>query len=623
MKFKAFRYPKYLQRIFYVLLTVLLVTGCGGGGSDSESAGGTDESGTLAVSLTDAPGDFGSYTVDVLGLTLTKANGAQISTMPLSTRIDFAQYTEMTEFLTAATVPAGAYIEATLTLDYGDADIWVEGPDGELIQAARILDESGDPLGVVEVAVQLSGRNRLVIAPGIPIHLMLDFDLNATNRVVFDDLGEATVTVDPYLIADLNRSGNKLHRLRGLLDGVDTAGSTFSVFIRPFYCALSGPAHPFGNMTVYTDADTLYEINEEEFQGSDGLDAMVDLDHLSAVVAVGDLRFNPLRFEATQVYAGTSVPWGAADVVSGSVVARNGDVLTVKGATLVRSDGSAIFHDLVTVDLGEDTRVTRQLSREGFTIDDISVGQRVTIFGTLTNEDPLDLALDATAGHVRMQITAVRGTVTDVAPDDPAAQLDIALQSINQHRVDIFDFSGTGTESGNDADPANYEIATDTLDITGLDFDAPVKVRGFVQPFGLAPADFNAHTIIDVSSVRAFLKVQWDPATSDAFEAITESGLTLNLEGVGMPHHIFRAWMVTDLTALTLSPVVAPSEAGQGLYILRGRGPIYAFTSYEEYADELANQLSDGGSVQKVWSVGSYDDASATLTAEIIDIQLR
>ena len=73
----------------------LIFSGCVDEGVESTS--GTGE-GDLVISLTDAEGDFTTYTVDVTSITLTKQNGAEVSTLPLSTTVDFAQYTEMTEF---------------------------------------------------------------------------------------------------------------------------------------------------------------------------------------------------------------------------------------------------------------------------------------------------------------------------------------------------------------------------------------------------------------------------------------------------------------------------------------------------------------------------------------------
>ena len=50
--------------------------------------------GTTYVTVTDADGDFLSYTVDVVSLKLQRASGATVETLPATTRIDFAQYVD-------------------------------------------------------------------------------------------------------------------------------------------------------------------------------------------------------------------------------------------------------------------------------------------------------------------------------------------------------------------------------------------------------------------------------------------------------------------------------------------------------------------------------------------------
>ena len=621
MKRLRYPYPRVLSILLGLLITAMVLTACGG--STGSSGSDSEQSGELAVSLTDAEGDFASYTVDVVSLTLTRANGTEISTLPMSTRIDFAQYTDMAEFLTTATVPAGVYVAASLTLDYSNADIWVENASGDLVKAEAIVDETGVPISLVEVTVQLEDRNRLVIAPGLPMHLQLDFDLRATNTVTFDDLGAATVSVDPYLVADVNRVDDKIHVLRGLLDGVDPAESTFSVIIRPCYAALAGSHRRFGSMTVTTDSSTLYDLSGENYQGQDGLTAMQGLDPLSPVVVVGEVTFNPLRFAAHEVYAGTSVPWGDQDIVSGSVLARDGYSLAVKGATLVSSDGSVIFCQLATVTLSDETIVTRQFSLEPFSIDDISVGQRITAFGTLTDADPLNLALDAATGLVHLKLTTLRGSVLGTDNADPSAQLTMSLHSINQQPADLFDFSGTGVDSENDADPGDYAVNTSAMDISALGAGDPVKVRGFVQPYGAAPQDFNAWTIFSMKNTGAFLKVQWHPQSAEAFDSLSAEGLILNLDGAGHPHHVFRAWLLTDLTTLGQAPAVVPREDGSGLFILHHGGVVQVFVSFDDFSGGLASLLADGWLVQKIWARGDFDDLAATLTADLVDIHLK
>src|SRR5262245_29672358 len=157
---------------FAALTCALLITACGGGGGSGmasppasnnpqpASTCGSD-CGTVYVALTDADGDFMSYTVDVTSLVLERANGSTVETLPAATRIDFAQYADLTEFFTAATIPNGDYVAAKLRLDYTNADITVEQNGAPV--AARAVDASGNALGAVDVRVRLDNRHHVVI----------------------------------------------------------------------------------------------------------------------------------------------------------------------------------------------------------------------------------------------------------------------------------------------------------------------------------------------------------------------------------------------------------------------------------------------------------------------------
>jgi hypothetical protein len=608
-----------------MISAVFMITGCGGGSDDANSAGGQQQEqyGEIVVSLTDAAGDFVSYTVDVLSMNLIRADGTEVSALPLQTRIDFTQYTEMTEFLTVATIPVGMYVEASLTLDYAYAEIWVEDEAGDMVQVTEILDEEGIPVSTMSMTVQLEDLSSLVIEPGVPAHLLLDFNLEVSNQVNFDAGGLPTVIVEPLLVADVDRAGVELHRLRGLLGTVSVDEGTFSVYLRPFYCSLSGDHRKFGIRDVQTTDTTVFNINGEAYVGKEGLTTMAELTPLAAVVAMGDLMFHPLRFEAREVYAGSSVPGGELDAVKGTVVKREDDTLTVKGATLIRNDGTIIFNARATVEIGADTTVHRQFSTDSFDKGDISIGQRVTIGGEVTDTNPLSLSMDATQGYARILLTTVRGTLKAVDEENPTAQLDMALQSINRHRMGIFDFTGTGIDEENDADPENYEINIGTLALPPIYLDAPLKVRGFVQPFGQAPADFNAQTVIDVADARAFMKVKWSPPTDTAFEYISQDALVLNLEGTGPLHHVFRGGVATDLSHLEQSPMVEAREDGAGAFIIRYQGIEQTVFLFDAFIETLQEYLEDGAGVAKISAVGEFDDAADILIADTIDIQLK
>ena len=265
--------------------------------------------------------------------------------------------------------------------------------------------------------------------------------------------------------------------------------------------------------------------------------------------------------------------------------------------------------------------MTRQFSTAAYGKDDISVGQRVRVFGALTSTDPLALVLDATQGYAHMLLTTVRGDVVSVDENNPTAQLIVDLQSINCRRVGEFDFTGTGIDTLNDAEADNYEIFTGALDLTSTGTGDPVKVRGFVQPFGQAPADFKAQTLINVADVPAFLKVHWTPPSEGAFESVSADGLVLNLAGIGAFHHVVRGWVVTDLTEPGTAPVVAPRPDGTGLFVVRHHGIVQVVLTFDDFIQTLQGYLEDGAAVHKLGAVGEFDDPGITLTADVIEVQ--
>ncbi|MBU4001967.1 MAG: DUF4382 domain-containing protein [Proteobacteria bacterium] len=614
------------RSLFLVLLAILFaatgITGCSSGGGSSDLA--KTDSGEIAISLTDAMGDFGSYTVDILSVDLTMANGTQVSTLPITTRIDFAQYTEMTEFLTAAQVPFGSYTAASLTLDYQNADIQVEDENGQYFKITEIQDASGNPVTTLTITVNLENRNHLTIAPGILSHLALDFDLKASNHIDFSDPANPVLTVDPFLVADVDRTnGNKIHKVRGLLEEVDVDAGTFSVILRPFSCALSDNHTQYGIRSVLTDSETVFNINQESFQGEEGLQALAELDALTPVVALGDLEYDPLVFLAREVYAGSSVPGASLDAVNGYVVKRSGDVLTIKGASLRRKGTDRVFHEAITVQISESTIVTREFSADAWNKDDVSIGQHVMVMGTFSLTDESSLELDATEGYLKMLMTCVRGSVISKDTTNPVSQLVMNLQTISHFRTSEFDFSGTGIDEANDADPTNYEIFTGNMDLSTILPGTPVILKGFMEPFGAAPPDFSAHILMDVCDIESFLKINWNPPTAEPFETISSTGLVLNPDGVGNVHHLVRWAVATDLLDLSIPPVLSPDDTGEGAFSIRQNKTVERFTIFEDFTARLEELLDGGEKVRQIHSVGLFNDQTSVLTASLIQVDLQ
>lgn len=610
---------QHLSRLFMMMLislSLLLLAGCGGGSSSADSA---SSDGEVYVSLTDAEGDFSSYTVDVTSITLVKANGTVVETLPISSRVDFAQYVEMTEFLTVSTIPSGRYVKGTLTIDYSNADIWVEDATGlpVKVKADNLLDEAGNPVTTLELSVRLEDHNSLLIIPGVPSHLTLDFDLNASHQTIFDGADPVT-TVKPVLVADVELEKSKSQRLRGPLKGVNLADSSYQILLRPFH-------HPvrrdntgrFGTLNIKTNRETIFQIDGESYRGEAGLQILAQKQRFTATIAMGDLKFNPRRFEAREVYAGSSVPGGDKDAVEGSVIARDGNQLTVRGTTLLRANGHVRFNKEIVVTIGRDTQVRKQLSTDTFDIGAISVGQRLRIFGDIIPSITLITALDASQGFVHMQLTSVSGTVAGTSG------LTMDLNAISHRRVGVYDFAGTGVSADHDADPSNYEVDTNTLNISTLQLNDLLRVRGFPTPFGTAPADFDAQTLIAVKMLPAIMVVDWQPASAGAISRLDNNGMALNLDDVGRFHHVSQSGVRTDLVSLATEPTIKPGVEGESHYIIEQSERYKLYPSFENFVTDLQRRLDGGAMVRRIVAPGSYDNGDGILTAKRLLVVLE
>jgi hypothetical protein len=404
--------------------------------------------------------------------------------------------------LSSATLAPGDFSGGTIRLDYSNAEIYVESGGG--IVAAQVVDTDGIPLGIVDLEIQLDDQEHLILTRGRTALLSIDFDLSASHEV---DLTTTPVriTTRPYLVAEVNPLIEKEFRIRGILVDVDIANSSYDIRVRPWH-RRDGD---FGLMTVHTTATTEFEIGDMILTGDAGLAALNDLDRGTLTVAFGTLDLQQREFTAEIVHARDSVGGDGIAAVHGNVVARNGDTLTVKGGLAIYNDRPARFRRTVIVELGFDTKISKVGDPQ--TIlgkDDISVGQRIVAFGQFMNAEVADdsplapdvaLVLDATQGRVRMLVTHLHGTVIGITP----GQIDLQLRAIDRLGINMFDFSGTGTSSASNADPLDYEVATDTLALDGLEVGKWTHAHGFVTPFGLAPPDFVARTVIDHRDIPA------------------------------------------------------------------------------------------------------------------------
>ena len=211
--------------------------------------------------------------------------------------------------------------------------------------------------------------------------------------------------------------------------------------------------------------------------------------------------------------------------------------------------------------------------------------------------------------------------------DGAAAQmsLQVDLAAIDGRGIGQFDFSGTGMDAANDADPADYEVNNGFINISNMVPGTPVKVRGFVTAFGHAPevADFDAHTIINVADVTAVMVVGWFPASRGAAENLSPDSFRLNLQGTGWFHHLCRAGVGTDLHDLPNPPLIEANESGQGLYFIVAEGSSQLLFTFEDFVDELSEHLNENAAVRHIVAVGKFDDAVSAMTVNRVTVSLK
>jgi hypothetical protein len=569
--------------------------------------------------LTDADGDFASYTVDVSELTLERADGAIVNVLPNRIRIDFSRYVDLTEFISVATVPPGVYVAGTIGLDYTSAEVFVE--EGDTIKAATVVDAGGNALTQTTLKIMLSDRDQLTVTRARASLLTLDFDLNASHTVDIVPT-PAIATAEPFIVAEIDPIDTKENRVRGRFIEANVDDMNYTVELRPFY----GAVNDFGRMKVNVTDTTDFEVNGTAYTGSEGLRAMEAADQGTLTVAQGTLNVAAREFTANIVLAGNSVPGNSSDAVKGNVISRLENELIVRGGTIILSETTdaarSFFRDNVTVTVGPDTVVyktydtNRAVGAPIRMLDNsaISIGQAVTVRGTVISNDDLGVHIDATNGAVLMHVTHLSGIVNTVLP----WQTDIELHAIDRRRVQVFDFTGTGMSPDTDADPANYEISTGNLLMAADATGQPVVVYGFPNEFGAAPPDFDGRSIIDYSVVRSAVGISWGAeGTTTPFLMMDGVGLLLNNlnPDIDQRHHIKQGSVVIDLTTLDSDTLIAPRESGRKLFTVKTSDSLQLYTDFNDFVNALTLELNGVNATRSMHARGRYNADTNVFTA--------
>jgi len=603
----------------------------------------------MVVTMTDAAGDFLAYQVSLVSLQLQKADGTQVETLPATTAVDFSQLIDLSEILSARQIPPGDYVAAQVTVDFTNASIMVDDGTGTGV-AVKPVDSTGAALTQLQLMVKLDNKNHLQINAAKISRIAFDFNLLASNMV---DLTAKTVTVSPVLVASVVPVDNKQVRVRGEIASVDTANSAYTVQVDPFH---EHHDDKLSSFVVHSGDTTAFEIDGTPFVGAAGLAQLATLAPNTLSVAFGSVDVATQSFTATRVLAGSSVEGGGLDHISGTVIARTGNTLTVHGAHMQDHDngddhggsgnggsddhgGDHFVAGNSTVTIAAATAVTVQgqtAAAPAHTIAEISVGSLIDAFGAASKDGSGKVAVDATAGRVRLDFTRVQGALNVLG----TKQITMRLNTIERLPASLFNFAGTGAAGGAISDPAKYVLATGNLSLTPFAVGDSLMGIGFVAPFGSTPPDFNAITLAsgsqgdiddnddddDNRGKGAQMDIDWgDSGTKAPFKAMDGSHLDLDVSNssIGNHHRIQVDPQDIDITALASDPSIVASS-GMTLFAITGRHG-RATDNFNDFADfeaALAMDLDGTTTALRLTADGQYDAASNTFTARRITILL-
>jgi len=605
------------------------VSGCGGG-SGSPMSSMAPASGVAMVTLTDAPGDFLSYQLAVVSLKLTRADGTAVETLPAPSKVEFAQLANLSEVISARQVSTGTYTGVSMTLDYSGATIVVDnGAGGLTVPAANIMNGATNgalvsPNNQLTLTLKLSSNAPLIISDHAISSVALDFNLSASNTIAPASLTSSTlasavtVTVQPMLSAGLEPDASKPVRVRGKLLSVDTSASSYTVNVRPFNDAMDDD---HGQVVIGTTAITSYTLNGTAYTGSAGLTALGALGAGTVIAATGSFDTKSETFTATAVFAGSSVPGAGLDSVEGTVIARSGNVLSVGHAwTDPRDSDDEQFSRSIAVTVAGTTAVTEDGQSGSFSAQDISVGQRLQLFGTFGTDSSGNRTLDASSGSARLMRTPLWGQFISSA----SGVVTVKLQRLAGSDPSMFNFAGTGSSAANDANASAYQVQVPAaLQLPPLNAGSPLPFFGFVTPFGSAPPDFKALIPAELLPPNALALLAWaSPGVTAPFDAplsathvlITQSTLQsaqLHLIRIG-PEQLDPAAVATGLSFVPAT--TGPMSFAIAHVARDGSHTFDSFTSFGDFVTVLAGDLTGMTAVRAIAAEGTYDKTSGVLT---------
>jgi hypothetical protein len=686
------RLSKTLSKAASALVCAAAIFGAGCHGPNNIS-----NFGIAWVTVTAEPApQYASYIVVIDSIVLTRSDNTAYTAVGTPEVVDLTQIHNIAELWSSGAIPNGTYVAATITVDYtpisagGSSEIAVR--EGDVAVTANVLDAATKLApATYAITVEFDPANQPTITPTFASTsaalMALDIDVPGSGYI---DTSTAipTVYVRPYITIGHQPSDTKLIRVRGPLANSSVNVDTYTVFIRPFY----DEANNLGQLTLFSQPTTVYTLNGLGYVGNSGLNALSVLSAGSTVTAgftTFQPDYNPLngafagRFNLQYVVAGSSLEDIYTNGISGDVIARHGNTLTLRGSTIIFTTNDTFGYEVADCDvlLGADTIVTADNNPllKNLTESSIAVGDHITARGNYTQVAagqcgvslfgvPVELDSTGTAatntGSVRLQQDEAFGTLVSSA----AGSLVMNLESIDYWPAAAYNFAGNGTTT---PAPAAFSVDTEGLALPpGTAPGDPIWLSGYASHFGEAPPDYLSFALNNELSVQtaggslggavpttpgsggcgigsqvcdpAVLTVLWTapPGATAPFTTFSNEAMVINLANAEIKAATIQIGSETiAMESLPSSPVIVPTPNATtatfapryswGNPVTAASTPATASTtglsassSFSVFVSGVTGALSATEPAVQLVARGVYDRATNTFTATAIDFAL-
>lgn len=599
-----------------VLAGLAWTSGCSnhGGFPNGHGGGSGSATGTVSAAVTDAASDeIESFVVDVSGLILVNQGGAQVSVLSSPVTLDLASLTDTTALLNHVNVPVGIYTAATITLDFTPASCLLIGES----TPAQILDTTGAAVtGTLSMPVQFGAVPLTVLANK---HRLLEFDFDL-NQSVSVDATANSVMLDPAFVLRVDGSGKKLATV-GSLASVNVAASSFVGGIE----TLGGSM--LGNVTYRSEANTIFHVDGVPAVGAVGL-ALLSSEPVGTWLEVqGQIDPNSSSIVAAFVEAGTGTYNGGKDIVEGHVIERLGNpspgsnvVLRVLGRSNDASHTTIQLEQVFTVTTSfANTKVVRPFSAQTFDVDDVNVGQRVRIFGSLSGTTML---ANQAGDVIREQVSRVFGQATGPIA---TSTLTLNVQHVDLRPENVFTWADGGTSA---PDPTAFTANVGSLgNNLGIQNGTAVEVRGFIAPVGDGNQDLSAVTLINLDDAPSLLFVRNLPGGFTLSLTATATAIEIGISGTaGTGEKAILDHGYAGFVPLPSSPTPTLQPAGAaGLFMIRDKvtGMVTVYVTFDTFRAALSGALTAGANVASFGGMGAYTSSTNTIQAGLVCVILE